>query len=348
MSAARSPLDGEALLRRFNPILVILSREWTRHRPCSRWYQKANVPRGDYHPCSARFFLSFVTQRDEPWPWNPLAFTEGVVPEPTGLPDLRARVAAVGRDDTLGWELDLAPVKSRDPDQAWTAYAAMRCNSTEDSAAFVHAHYVPGPRPFLLYWYLYIYNDAPNKHEGDWEMVGIELDESGEPLSAGYAGHSSGFRRPWSRVEKRGGRPLVYVARGSHAAYFEHRPGGHKTNSLDPRKGWAEPFETAWEMFNRAFQGVLFFLRLVDRTPAHPDQPGADPNNVGQLLDPKLLLLPDVEEVPINSEFWWMNLRCRWGSRHSRIMGFIGPGPPWEQGLQWTDPGKWLATLVDD
>ena len=23
----------------------------------------------------------------------------------------------------------------------------------------------------LQYWFLYMYNDAPNRHEGDWEMI---------------------------------------------------------------------------------------------------------------------------------------------------------------------------------
>ncbi len=345
---ATSDMEGEALLRKYNPVLVILPRDWTRHRPGSPWYQKLNVPRGDYHPCAARFFLSFVIQRDEPRPWNPLAFTEGIVPKHTGLSALGARVEEAGRDATLAWELDVAPVKSQDPDQAWTAYAAMLCAGAEHDRVVVHGHYVPGPRAFLLYWYLYVYNDAPNKHEGDWEMVGIELDESGKPTSAGYAGHSSGFRRKWSRVEKQGERPLVYVARGSHAAYFEHRPQGHTTNSLDPRKGWIEPFETFWATFNKVVQVAFRVLRLVDRTPSHPDHPGVDPSNAGELLEPELLVLPSVEDVPQHPEFWWMNLRCRWGSRHSRIMGFIGPNPPWEQGMQWTDPGKWLGSLVDD
>ena len=341
-------MNTEALLRKYNPQLVILPREWTRHRPSSPWYKKQDVPRGDYHPCPAEFFLSFVTQRDEPKPWNPLEFREELVPKPTGLSTLRTRVEEAGRDNTLAWELDLAPLKSQDADQAWTAYAATLCGGSEQDRVVVYGHYVAGARPFLLYWYLYLYNDAPNKHEGDWEMVGIELDDSGEPTRAGYAGHSSGFRREWSRVEKQGDRPLVYIARGSHASYFDHKPKGHTTNSLDPRKGWIEPFETGWVQFNKAVQGVFRVLRLVDRTPAHPDHPGLDPNDVGILLDPELVILPSVEGAPVHPEFWWMNLRCRWGSRHSRITGFIGPGPPWEQGLQWTDPVTWLTTLVDD
>ena len=77
-------MNTEALLRKYNPQLVILPREWTRHPPSSPWYKKQDVPRGDYHPCPAEFFLSFVTQRDKPKPWNPLEFREELVPKPTG------------------------------------------------------------------------------------------------------------------------------------------------------------------------------------------------------------------------------------------------------------------------
>ena len=117
---------------------------------------------------------------------------------------------------------------------------------------------------------------------------------------------------------------------------------------MDPRKGWIEPFETAWVVFNKVVQSVFRVLRIVDRTPAHPDHPGLDPNDIGELLEPELLILPSVADVSLHPEFWWMNLRCRWGSWHSRITGFIGPNPPWEQGLQWTDPGTWLRGLVAD
>ena len=81
----------------------------------------------------------------------------------------------------------------------------------------------------LQYWLWYPYNDySPTVpagdlwqvHEGDWEAVSVILDASGRPLVAGYSQHSEGRRRDWARVPKRGLRPLVYVALGSHANYF--------------------------------------------------------------------------------------------------------------------------------
>jgi hypothetical protein len=61
------------------------------------------------------------------------------------------------------------------------------------------------------------------RHAGDWEMVQVRVDAAGRPVEAVYAQHSGAERCPWSAVEKRSGRPVVYLARGSHAAYF--RPG---------------------------------------------------------------------------------------------------------------------------
>ena len=54
------------------------------------------------------------------------------------------------------------------------------------------------------------------RHAGDWEMVQYRLDGS----EAVYAQHSGAERCPSSELERRGGRPVVYLANGSHAAYF--------------------------------------------------------------------------------------------------------------------------------
>jgi hypothetical protein len=91
----------------------------------------------------------------------------------------------------------------------------------------------------LQYWLWYPYNDySPTVpagdlwqvHEGDWEAISVILDLGGKPLVAGYSQHSAGKRRDWAKVPKKGLRPLVYVALGSHANYFS--PGEIR---LDPR-----------------------------------------------------------------------------------------------------------------
>jgi hypothetical protein len=87
---------------------------------------------------------------------------------------------------------------------------------------------------WLQYWLWYFYNDYQlalglGTHEGDWEMVQLRI-RDGAPDVAVYAQHSSSQKRAWTDVEKLASdpdRPVVYVARGSHGAYFQ--PGFHPT-----------------------------------------------------------------------------------------------------------------------
>jgi len=90
-------------------------------------------------------------------------------------------------------------------------------------------------RLWLQYWFWYFYNDYQlafdaGLHEGDWEMVQLRMHpEEDQPDLAVYAQHRYGEKRSWRDVRKDGERPLVYVARGSHASYFE--AGFHQTEA---------------------------------------------------------------------------------------------------------------------
>jgi uncharacterized membrane protein len=71
-------------------------------------------------------------------------------------------------------------------------------------------------RPF------YIFNDFYNKHEGDWELVEVLLDyRTREPIGAAYSRHLDGEYRLWDHIIREGTHPVVYIAKNSHAAYFE-------------------------------------------------------------------------------------------------------------------------------
>jgi hypothetical protein len=88
-------------------------------------------------------------------------------------------------------------------------------------------------RLWLQYWFWYFYNDyslalGAGLHEGDWEMVELRMHDDA-PDVAVYAQHTHGEKRPWRDVELVDGHPVVYVARGSHAAYFE--AGFHETDA---------------------------------------------------------------------------------------------------------------------
>ncbi len=86
-----------------------------------------------------------------------------------------------------------------------------------------------GNRIALEYWLFYAFDlysptATPGEfwqdHEADWEAVAVLLDAKQTPLLVGTSRHCGGARRDWSKVTKRGTRPVVYVALGSHANYF--------------------------------------------------------------------------------------------------------------------------------
>lgn len=83
----------------------------------------------------------------------------------------------------------------------------------------------PGGQYELQYWFFEYLNSKTfvgfGQHEGDWEMVQVHLGGDGNPIGAAYAQHTGGEVCPWSNVKKtEDGRPIVYVAQGSHASYY--------------------------------------------------------------------------------------------------------------------------------
>lgn len=76
-----------------------------------------------------------------------------------------------------------------------------------------------------FYFYFFAYNEAPavlgqeiGTHVGDWEQNMIRF-KDGKPQALWYSQHSYGEAFTYDAVEKRDGRPVAYVARGSHAVY---------------------------------------------------------------------------------------------------------------------------------
>jgi hypothetical protein len=160
---------------------------------------------------------------------------------------------------------------------------------------------------WLQYWFWFFYNDLRaldiglGLHEGDWE--GIQLRMAGdEPDLAVYAQHAYAEAREWPRVEKRGQRPVVYVAQGSHAAYFhdgmplthwhltEHfidRADGKETPKSDvklevlqePAPGWVK-WPGRWGDTERPAQGPKPYREISSGSPTGPglkphwDDPG--------------------------------------------------------------------------
>ncbi len=159
--------------------------------------------------------------------------------------DLQRRVGA-------GWENVGGPLPAGGADlrldqrscRAIEGVAATSCYVTAQAAhgtapVVYGAAFREGRRIALQYWIWYPWNvysptvppgELWQVHEGDWESVSVILDAGGKPLLAGYSQHSEGQRREWSKVQKVGSRPRVYVALGSHANYFTS--GAHR---FDPR-----------------------------------------------------------------------------------------------------------------
>jgi hypothetical protein len=91
----------------------------------------------------------------------------------------------------------------------------------------MYGRVVPGSSPPILqYWFYYYYNVGQGglgagDHEGDWEMIQVMLDSSGNVAQVVAAQHNGGERCDWTHVQRTSdGRPIVYPAVGTHATYF--------------------------------------------------------------------------------------------------------------------------------
>ncbi|HEX4520271.1 MAG TPA: hypothetical protein VH063_11890 [Gaiellaceae bacterium] len=83
----------------------------------------------------------------------------------------------------------------------------------------------------LQYWFFYVFNDFNNTHEGDWEMIQLNFDAATpkqalaeNPTEVGYSQHESAERAKWGDPKLElldGTHPVVYVASGSHANFYD-------------------------------------------------------------------------------------------------------------------------------
>lgn len=113
------------------------------------------------------------------------------------------------------------------PDAELVMNAGDVSNPTPD-ATKTYYQYDPATNS-ITYFYFYPNNDGPQggsqvgdlqNHEGDWERVTVQLDANFQPTTVYYSSHSGSSSMPWSQVVKENGRPVVFVAAGSHANFF--------------------------------------------------------------------------------------------------------------------------------
>jgi len=191
----------------------------------------------------------------------------------------------------------------------------------------VHGHAVEaGGRLWLQYWLWYFYNDytlalGAGLHEGDWEMVQLRMHDD-EPDVAVYAQHTHAEKRLWHEVETLDGHPVVYVARGSHASYFE--AGFHTTDVwYDIADGKRKSPEPTLEILEGDGPGwALWPGRWGDTQPRLPGglhQPSpTGPGLHAQWADPDTLLdsaltperhdAPEAPDIAISRAGDWMRI----------------------------------------
>ena len=180
----------------------------------------------------------------------------------------------------------------------------------------VYAHVVRDEVPGIItiqYWAFYFYNDWFNKHEGDWEMVEVILNDAGKPQWVVLSQHHGGTRRPWAQAPVEDStHPAAYVAQGSHANYFVGD----------------EIYPNGKDIGNER-------VEIMDRT-----------GSVGRTI-PEVILVPRRAEVSQAPSSWpgaeWLPFRGHWGEMAAQG-DFGGPLGPADKGTQWETPYAWGMT----
>ena len=261
-------------------------------------------------------------------------------------PRTYANGAKVEKTDVIG-------VRGRD---YRAQYVALRMSRPDlNNRVYGRAVKTGDGRLWLQYWLFYFYNDYQlalgfGTHEGDWECVQLRMGIDGDaPDVAVYAQHRHGEKRSWEDVEKLAGsdRPVVYVARGSHAAYFDYNETGyHPSMSRTLRI----PFFGDYQVPS---QFVLETRSAIDWVANGQPQVG---NGVAILpervrLMPHEQLLRDLPALRRDDDWWWLAYRGLWGSpEFLPFFGGSGPrGPRW-QGTKWANPFRWVMhdCIADD
>ncbi len=182
----------------------------------------------------------------------------------------------------------------------------------------------------LQYWFCYYFDDWANIHEADWEGISIFLRKDGadwQPLGAAYHAHENGARRHWNDMEVMDNtHPVVYIAAGSHAAYFQYTPDGHETQ----------------------LSGAIIrrFKLKVGFTVNNGNRDFVAQHDTTHLYVPCVEVLPDpigptTEKDPAWRHKKWLSYPGAWGARE--LGRFIAGGPigPSQKGVQWLNPFAW-------
>jgi hypothetical protein len=239
---------------------------------------------------------------------------------------------------------DGRPIHRSDREAHWAAYSRIM---GRDGGNYPITYYARVLNPdadgvtAIQYWFFYYYNDWAHEHEGDWESVLVLL-RGEEPVAVAASTHEAGEIRDWMHVEQQDGHPVLYVAAGSHAFYFqsgaflaERSVAGLRVTSID---------------------AALFGKEVLDYVDFTSDgEQGVEVRGENVILIPD----PDLESglwghIDHDSEcigdcsynLEWLNYEGRWGAVGISVAGgFSGPRGPTESGLSWANPYLWVDTV---
>jgi len=162
---------------------------------------------------------------------------------------------------------------------------------------------------FIQYWLLYYANDqAEIFHEGDWEVVQVDLDGKLKPYRADYSQHGYGQWRNWDenipghveKSENNADRPVVYVGLGSHANYF-----------------------TAGTDHPIYYQGAdLSYFKVWDDASGSGNVLNSP--NLPSSINTQIKVVPEADQVVSGLEFDWLKFMGQWGEYTNADIGWEG------------------------
>jgi hypothetical protein len=393
-----SAAERRELALRYRPCLVLFPED-RELGPPYRTGELANVVGADYHPRDARLFLDHVRLRQGRTQWLPdmpettdpavIRASLGALGEERSsleIPWLHGanplnvlrHLFPFGRQIATHWALPVPKADCGCSHVVWERY--MRIIEADDrrppaEQRYPHTIYarvlegrelpeVGEGHPLsdaiaLQYWWCLFYNDAWNRHQGDWEGVTIFLHTTPagyEPLGAAYSCHDLGRWRRWQDVVRAaadgypdpdGNHPIVYSGRGSHASYFDFSETGyHPAMSRRLRI----PFLGEYDIPSHF---VIETRSAIDWVAEAHSGMG---NGVSVFTDnvrvmPPEHILRDLPALREDDEWWWLAYRGLWGApEFLPFFGGSGPrGPQW-QGIKWSNPFVWVMRhcIADD
>ena len=204
----------------------------------------------------------------------------------------------------------------------------------------------------LQYFYFYAFNDwrwhdGLNFHEADWEWTTVFLDQRDEvlvPTHVVSSQHHSVKPRPWAQMTLAGGRhPVLFVAAGSHANYFERgRQLLPDLISGSVLSRLARPLlDSRQKSRQAADEGVSRYRSWLGRKVGERSERRStadDPNGEGLVIG---AVLPDElssgrrrigwRPVLLDGSQTWIDYRGLWGVRALLRNESGPPGPKWER-----------------